>query len=283
MDNMTAKVWKEPLEPKYHGSLNLHEFLPQDLDFCVFLSSFAGVNGNGGQSNYAAGNTYQGSLARHRVQQGLRGTTVDLGLILEAGLANSNHFFVQSALRAGFTGVTQDQFLGLLDAVCDSGYDHDRSGAAEVIHVVDTPRQLWEKGDQSTVAWMSKPLFRNLHRLGATYDGSAGGSGGGGARGAAGEEEVDYLAAVCAAASEEEAAEVITRGLIQKLSKSLSLPEADLDPSKPAFRLGVDSLIAVEVRYWFMKQLRVEVSVLNILKDQSLSELCYSVVGEILK
>ena len=83
MDNMTAKVWKEPLEPKYHGSLNLHELLPQDLDFCIFLSSFAGVNGNGGQSNYAAGNTYQASLARHRIQNGLRGTTVDLGLILE--------------------------------------------------------------------------------------------------------------------------------------------------------------------------------------------------------
>ncbi|KAG6365680.1 hypothetical protein INS49_007291 [Diaporthe citri] len=280
MDNMTAKVWKEPLEPKYHGSLNLHELLPQDLDFCIFLSSFAGVNGNGGQSNYAAGNTYQGSLARHRVQRGLRGITVDLGLILEAGLANSNHFFVQSALRAGFTGVTQDQFLGLLDAVCDRAYDYSRPGAAEVIHVVDSPKQLWEKGDQSTVAWMSKPLFRNLHRLGATYDSSADAAGG---NGLTREDEVDYLSQVRAAASEEEAAEIITRGLIQKLSKSLSLPEADLDPSKPAFRLGVDSLIAVEVRYWFMKQLRVEVSVLNILKDQSLSELCYSVVGEILK
>ncbi|KAG8167882.1 hypothetical protein KVR01_003571 [Diaporthe batatas] len=280
MDNMTAKVWKEPLEPKYHGSLNLHELLPQDLDFCIFLSSFAGVNGNGGQSNYAAGNTYQASLARHRLQKGLRGITVDLGLILEAGLANSNQFFVQSALRAGFTGVTQDQFLGLLDAVCDQSYDYSQPGAAEVIHVVDSPKQLWEKGDQSTVAWMSKPMFRNLHRLGATYDSSADAAGGNGLRS---EDEVDYLSKVCNSASEEEAAEIITRGLIQKLAKSLSLPEADLDPSKPAFRLGVDSLIAVEVRYWFMKQLRVEVSVLNILKDQSLSELCYSVVGEILK
>lgn len=44
-----------------------------------------------------------------------------------------------------------------------------------------------------------------------------------------------------------------------------------------------DSLIAVEVRYWFMKQLRVDVSVLNILKDQSLSELCCSVLGDLLK
>lgn len=83
---------------------------------------------------------------------------------------------------------------------------------------------------------------------------------------------------VSAAASEKEAAEITTRGLIQKLSKSLPLPEADLDPSKPAFRLGVDSLIAVEVRYWFIKQLRVEVSVLNIVKDQSLAGLCCSVM-----
>lgn len=280
VENMTAATWKTPLEPKYHGSYNLSTLLPPELDFLIMLSSFAGVNGNGGQSNYAAGNTYQDALARHlRATSQTKAVTVDLGLILEAGLANSNLFFVQSALRAGFTGVTQEQFLALLDAVCDPKYEYDGPGAAQVIHIVDSPRQLWEKGDQSTVAWMSKPLFRNLHRLGATYEESSGGAGGRDLNAG----EIDYLAGVKSAASIDEAADVIVQGLVRKLAKSLSLPEVDLDPSKPAFRLGVDSLIAVEVRYWFMKQLGVEVTVLAILKDQSLSELCYSVAADILK
>lgn len=282
--NMTAATWKTPLEAKYHGSHNLATALAVDeLDFFVMLSSFAGVNGNGGQSNYAAGNTYQDALARHLgATTKTKAVTVDLGLILEAGLANSNLFFVQSALRAGFTGVTQEQFLALLDAVCDPAYAYEGPAAAQVMHIVDSPRQLWEKGDQSTVAWMSKkPMFRNLHRLGATYEDDA--SNGRGRGRARDEGDVDYLACAKAAASVEAAADVVVQGLVKKLAKLLSLPEADLDPSQPCFRLGVDSLIAVEVRYWFLKQLGVEVTVLNILKDQSLSELCYSVAVDIWK
>lgn len=126
MENMTAEVWNDPLEAKVRGSLNLAELLPQDLDFLVLLSSFAGVIGNRCQSNYAAGNTYQDALARNRVKHPKqRVMSVNLGLVLETGSANDKLLFVKSTLRAGCSGVTQDQLLGLLDVVCDPSYDYE--------------------------------------------------------------------------------------------------------------------------------------------------------------
>ena len=50
---MTRQVYEEALAPKMLGSWNLHELLPRDMEFFVLLSSFAGVIGNRGQSNYA--------------------------------------------------------------------------------------------------------------------------------------------------------------------------------------------------------------------------------------
>ncbi|KAJ0123078.1 Polyketide synthase [Diaporthe amygdali] len=280
VEHMTADVWNEPLESKYHGSRNLVNLLPHDMDFLVMLSSFAGIIGNRGQSNYAAGNTYQDALARNLVvHQRRRAVSVNLGLILETGSANSNYFFVQSTLRAGFSGVTQEQLMALLDVVCDPKYDYSQPEAAQIVHVVDSPKQLWQKGHESVVGWMTKPLFKNLHRIGASFASSSEGS----SAAASSSTSVDYLALVKASSSTEEAGEVICKALIQKLAKSLSVPEKDLDPAQPAFRHGVDSLIAVEVRYWFLKTFGTEVAVFNILKDWSMTELCHSVATGLVK
>ena len=52
---MTHQQWEGCIKPKVHGSWNLHEHLPIDMDFFVCLSSAAGVAGSLGQGNYAAG------------------------------------------------------------------------------------------------------------------------------------------------------------------------------------------------------------------------------------
>ena len=56
-ETMAYENWSQATTPKIQGSWNLHEFMPQDLDFFIMLSSLAGILGNRGQSNYCAGNT----------------------------------------------------------------------------------------------------------------------------------------------------------------------------------------------------------------------------------
>lgn len=93
---------------------------------------------------------------------------------------------------------------------------------------------------------------------------------------------VDHLALIRTAADVDEAGQVVTTALLGKLGKLLSVPAESLDVGKPAYVLGVDSLIAVELRYWFIKQFGVEVTVFVILKKQPMVELCRHVADQVL-
>ncbi|GJC84088.1 reducing polyketide synthase rdc5 [Colletotrichum liriopes] len=94
--NMSYNQWVESTLPKVQGTSNLSAVLP-DVDFFVSLSSFAGVFGNRGQANYAAGNCYQDALARYRRRTlGLKaGFTIDvpimrgIGVLAETGMLDS--------------------------------------------------------------------------------------------------------------------------------------------------------------------------------------------------
>ncbi|TDZ30822.1 Highly reducing polyketide synthase alt5 [Colletotrichum spinosum] len=279
-ENMTSEAFHGALAPKTAGSHNLHDLLPDDLDFFVLLSSFSGISGSRGQSNYAAGNTYQDGLAHYRAARGLKAVSINLPLIAEDGWAAENYDIVRSMYQAGHSAVTQDQLAALLDAVCDPGYDCSKPGAAQLVVVSDSPQGMWRMTQSGAIAWGGKPLFNNIMRIGKSSDGAGGGGLDGGSAAAA---QVDYLALAKAAGSVEEAGEVIAQGLLQKLASSLSVPAENLDVRRPAYVLGVDSLIAVEVRYWFMKNLGTEVAVFNILKDQSLTQLCQSVAAQVLQ
>jgi hypothetical protein len=271
--NMSAKRFHAAMDPKTIGSWNLHELLPVDMDFFILLSSFCGIIGNRGQCNYSAGNTFEDALARHRVSKGQRAVSVDLALIAEAGWANQNYKIVTESLRAGHGGVKQEQLMAMLDALCDPTFDCQQF--AQVVNVIDSPAELYRMTTEDRLAWMTKPLFNNLLKIGSaqsgtnkTIDRNDDGA-------------VDYITLVKAAATREEAGEAVAQGLVQKLARSLPVPPENLDVQKPAFVLGVDSLIAVEVRYWFMKQLHVEVAVFNIMKKQSLLELCTQVAEQV--
>jgi hypothetical protein len=82
---MSYDDWVSCTGPKIHGSWNLHDLLPDSLDFFIMLASTAGLIGNPGQANYAAGNTFEDALAHHRRRLGLNATAIDLGAVRDVG------------------------------------------------------------------------------------------------------------------------------------------------------------------------------------------------------
>lgn len=65
-----------------------------------------------------------------------------------------------------------------------------------------------------------------------------------------------------------EAGEIIATAIARRLSLALSVPEEDVDVT-----FGVDSLVAVELRFWFANEVKAELSVFNILANRSILEL----------
>lgn len=111
-DNMTFSDWDAAFKPKTAGSWNLVRAISVEHDpFFVFLASSAGVIGNRGQANYAAGNFFEDALARHCRLQGRHAVAIDLGPVLGAGMLAEDEDILNILRASGFYGIRHEDFL----------------------------------------------------------------------------------------------------------------------------------------------------------------------------
>ncbi|KAJ4247421.1 hypothetical protein NW762_013096 [Fusarium torreyae] len=174
--------------------------------------------------------------------------------------------------QEGFNAMREDEFLALLDVLCDpTGKDAvnnntelQASSLAQIAVGLEVPATLRIKGIPEP-AWMNDPLFQHLYQIRGEDDRDADGDGEASATSCA-----SLLPAV---ASFTEATRVVSAAIVQKLCRALSSSERGIDVSKPLHSYGVDSLVAVELRAWFMKDVGSDIAVFDIMSGQSLEEL----------
>jgi zearalenone synthase (highly reducing iterative type I polyketide synthase) len=70
-----------------------------------------------------------------------------------------------------------------------------------------------------------------------------------------------------------EATDLILESLIVKVAKHLERDEADIDPEEPLYTYGVDSLVAIEIKNWIMKEFASDVALLDITAEEPVFEL----------
>ena len=104
--------------------------------------------------------------------------------------------------------------------------------------------------------WMQRRTFRHLRLIGLHDPLSA--------------NSVDYVALFRNAASLEDASQIVTEGLLRKLSRALSIPAEEIDTSKPLHTYGVDSLLAVELRNYFAKEMEADMAIFDIMGGSSI-------------
>ncbi|KAK0667279.1 lovastatin diketide synthase LovF [Cercophora samala] len=277
-EDMDHKSWSDPLKPKIDASWNLHEQLPDNLDFFIFFSSVAAIIGSQAQANYAAGNTFQDELARYRVSKGLRALSVNLSLVGGPVGFSAEHpeLAQQFILTKHILDMSTDEMLGLLEFYCNPE-NAASSKTSQVVMGLDLPHRVAERG-MDLPAWMHESTFANLHQITGSAQASSSDSPTKGSKSSGSD---NLRARAEQAESVGEAATVLSGALVTKLCKVLGRGPSDIDPTQPLYVYGVDSLVAVELRNWLRETLKVDVAVFEILGGSSCSTIAQDVARKI--
>lgn len=271
-ENMTLSEYDAAVRPKVQGSWNLHKLLPANLDFFVMLSSISGFGGNATQANYAAGGTFQDALARHRAAASQPAISLDLGMIKGIGVlaGPEGENTVTRFERIGLRALDEDEVLRLMKTATRpdrNGVDNSQIVTGIPPHWV-RPENDNSQAVQSTAAfWMRDPRFSSLET--ASHDHSH-------QRSDTSTSLTDVLSDTNV--SDKDAATALSQSLISKLASMFVVAETDIDIASPLARLGVDSLIAVELRNWVSAAVQADCSVFDIMQASSIAALAEKLV-----
>ncbi|KAI1420233.1 hypothetical protein F5Y12DRAFT_719784 [Xylaria sp. FL1777] len=271
---MTYEQWVTATKPKIQGSWNLHELLPQNLDFFIQLSSLAGIIGSISQANYSAGNTFQDALAQYRHAKGLPAQSIDLGLMKDIGYAEEHKDVAANKSSLKLTSVNKNQFLHILKCAMAGTADGKNMFPTQLIVGAGSGGAV-QAAEASSIGggdyyWLrTLPQFAYLQRLDVqeTSDSEAGPSSDG------------AIEKLSHAASMDAAAEIVQDILLAKVTKVIMVPATDIDTSKPVYTYGVDSLVAVELRNWLALELKSDISIFDLTSSAPITEVCKKIAS----
>ncbi|KAI6432251.1 putative PKS-like protein biosynthetic cluster [Pyricularia oryzae] len=288
LDNMTHDDWAAALRPKVRGSRNLDRYFDHSrpLDFLVLCASVAGLWGNAGQAAYAAANTYQDALASSRRARGLSGVAVDLGIVRDVGMAAEQSFGARFDQWAKVVGIPRDVFLALMKSLIRGQKQQllqQQSGGSS-----DWPppqvcsglgsAEMWATHDVvPPPAYHSDPRFSALTSGAARWGSRPQSAKGSDASRSSSSSSSSLASLLAGATTKPQAAEYVTEALVHKAAGILQIPPVEVDPSRPLYEYGVDSLVAIEVRNWINLAMNANIALLEIMGGESISQFAVKV------
>ena len=239
---------RKVMAPKVQGAWNLHALTRDaDLDLFVLFSSAASLLGPPGAANYAAANAFLDALAWYRRAEGRPALSVNWGPWAELG------FFTRSELQSYFA---QYGVEAMPAAECLRALSSLLARSATQAVVLDIDWARWQPDVQP-------PLLAELGVVPAgdkPQGGTAPGPGSG-------------LRDALQGATAEECQRLLESYLCELAAGKLGLTPSTLDIRAPLNSLGVDSLIAVELRMQVERDLGIVVPVTRLLQGPSVASL----------
>jgi acyl transferase domain-containing protein/NADPH:quinone reductase-like Zn-dependent oxidoreductase/acyl carrier protein len=250
---LNPRRFRSVIEPKVVGAWNLHEqTLSADLDFFVLFSSAAALIGSPGQANYSAGNAFLDGLAHYRRGRGLPALSVNWGPWTEVGMAARPDRGERLALR-GVEGIRPEQGIAAMELLLGLG-----SGQ---FAVMPFDCAQWERFYPSAA---TSSLYACLSRQGTSSQ----------------QDDVDateaYAIRNILVAPQNERESLMQAYLSQQIAKVLGIAggkAAKLNANQPLNQLGMDSLMALEIKNLIEKSLGVTAPISKLLGGSNLAEL----------
>jgi acyl transferase domain-containing protein/acyl carrier protein len=238
------------LRPKVMGGWLLHRLLEDaPLDFFVLFSSAGALLGQPGQANYAAANAFLDALAHYRRAQGQPALSINWGAWGGLGFADTSGGKRLAARLAlmGIRSMAPRQALEVLE----------RMLRQDAVQVAAVPVN-WKRYHQFDSAGAKSPLLSQLAReesgvpLRMDHPGK----------------QRDALLATEPAARHR----FLLSYLSEQVARVLGLSAPRLDLKQPLSNLGLDSLMAVELKNRIAVDLGVNVSMVKFLQGPSVTQ-----------
>ena len=270
-EDMTVSQWRGTLDPKIHGTENLHTHLAAtaSVDFFVVMSSIVALRGNVGQSNYAAACCYQDALVRRRAATGLPAFSINLGPVLEVGFVSEKPDVAASLRRRGMTPVCIVEVLALLNyavtnpTAATGGYHHPTHAVCS-LGLMPSDTTASASADSGLRERRFAHLVKHEGEVLKRPQGTS----------------ADVAQELECAGSFDEAVGVVCRVVLVQLGKLIATPPETLNPASSLDSYGVDSLVAVELRNWIGAYLQANVQLMVLRGTGSINELAKIVAKE---
>jgi hybrid polyketide synthase/nonribosomal peptide synthetase ACE1 len=260
--NKTFADFEKTLLPKVQGTVHLDEIFDQDtLDFFMVFSSLAAVAGNIGQTAYASANTFMCSLVAGRRMRGLAGSAINMPGIVGLGYLNRDPRKLDRLKAAGYINISEWDFYQFFSEAVLAGHPSSSSQ-----HEITAGLQRCEiEALDEPPLWVKHARFSPLRIVSSGTNTAAGEDAGG----------MSVRTRLLELTTADEVHELLLAGLLDTLYTKLKMDpeERGITPDTAIVELGVDSLLAVNMRAWFTKELDLDMPVLKILGGATVRDL----------
>ncbi|OJJ99624.1 hypothetical protein ASPACDRAFT_43247 [Aspergillus aculeatus ATCC 16872] len=268
--DMDAEKMRTVLRPKVDGSRYLDSIFDgrHPLDFFIMLSSLTGACGNSGQANYTAANMFMAGLAAQRKERGLAGSVIDIGAMMGVGvLVRDRSYALQVQLRDyGYLWMSEHDFHQSFAEAILSGRPDNTLENPQVLAGI----RLCRSDQLGTVQWARNPRFCHCILPSDSVSSSAQGQA---------HSAIPLATRVAEAADAADICQIVEDAFLRRLVMALSLPEFEDTSARTRLlsqgvdELGVDSLVAVDIRSWWLRELHVDMPVLKIMGGTAIADL----------
>ncbi|MEO0408852.1 MAG: SDR family NAD(P)-dependent oxidoreductase, partial [Cyanobacteria bacterium P01_A01_bin.135] len=261
LQQLTWDRMETVLAPKVYGAWHLHQLTQdQPLDFFVLFSSAASLLGSPGQGSHVAANAFLDALAHHRQSQGLPALSINWGAWSGVGAAAERNVDQQMQSR-GVGAIAPDRGLEIFSRLL-ANPTHTQVGVIPI---------RWSQFLQQGRADVSTDAFFERFVTQATSDAAA--------PDAATDPALDPAKPAAWRSQLEELPErqrlgFLTTTLQQEVARVLGRSATQLpDPHLGFFDMGLDSLMAVELKNRLDTQLGLSVSSTAIFEHPNIAAL----------
>lgn len=288
---MEWSQWKDALAPKVDGTWNLHQaFQSTHLDFFFLASSLVTVADSLGQGNYVAANMFIEAFSRYRHSLGLPASVLNIGPVRDVGFVAENAHAMHNMKAQGLYMLSEREFLDFFELGLLDSYPANLSATApsavppspwyDSAQVIMGLRAAHDLGDPN-----SRTMWRRDRRMGIYHNVRTSGP----AKAAESSALQEFLSKLTTSEDgktllkEESSLDFLGHEIGRKIYDFLLRPDEEVDTSVTLAQMGLDSLMAIELRRWFKGAFGLTLSVLEIVGSGTLAQLAEFVADKLLE